>query len=138
MHGLFGRGKRGDEGAFLSLEQTQADARDMSIALRTKHLEDKLIPCRWDLQPVYTMLDTGIWDDPCRKRLEDFLAHPSALDGLTLMLFGHNFGTDKATIEKMCSYEIYIKQVSERLNSPSIKDAHQSVQEALRKAQLNL
>jgi hypothetical protein len=133
MHGLFGR-RRQEAEAFLTSEQTEACARDMSIALRPKHLAGELIPCRWELQPVYTMLETGIWDDPCRKQLDEVVADDRALDGFTLMLFGGNFTTDQATVEKMCNYDTYIKRVSERLASPTINEANQSVRDALRKA----
>lgn len=34
------------------------------------------------------MLDTAIWDNPCRKVLDDELAEDRALDAFTLMLFG--------------------------------------------------
>lgn len=134
IHGLFGRQRKGDKAEFLTSEQTEACARAMSIALRSKHLSGQLIPCRWELYPVYTMLDAGIWDDPCREQLDEVLADDRALDGFTLMLFGGNSMTDKATVEKMCSYDAYIKRVSERLASPTINEANQSVRDALRKA----
>jgi hypothetical protein len=138
MHGLFGNGKKGDEGAFLTPEQTEAIVLEMCIELRPKQLSGELIPCRWDLRPVFTMIETGIWDDPCSKQLDEVLADNRALDGFTLMLFGDNFGTGKATVAKMCSYDAYIKRVAERLTSPSFNEAHISVQEALRKAESRL
>jgi len=134
VHGLFGREKRRDEGAFLTLDQTEAYARDMSSALRLKHLAGELIPCRWELQPVYTMLDTGIWDDPCRKQLDEALADDRAVDGFTLMLYGSHFSTGKAVVEKMCSYDTYIERVRACLASPTINEVDQSVQVALRMA----
>lgn len=134
MHGLFGREKRRDEGAFLTQGQTEANALEMCKALRPKHLLGELIPCRWELQPVYIMLDTGIWDDQCRKQLDEVLAEDRALDGFTLMLYGSFFTTDKASVEKMCSYDAYIQRISNRLASPTINEVDQSVREALRKA----
>jgi len=44
VHGLFRREKRGDEAAFLTSEQTEACAREMSIALQPRHLAGELIP----------------------------------------------------------------------------------------------
>ena len=134
MYGLFGRDKREDEGAFLTSKQTEACAHEMSSTLRLQHLDGRLIPCRWDLEPVYTMVDIGVWDESCRARLEHILAHDSALDGFTLMLFGPTFRTSSATIEKMCSYEIYIRQVTQRRASPSFNEADPSVQLALKLA----
>jgi hypothetical protein len=106
----------------------------MSIALRSKHLLGELIPCRWELNPVYTMLEAGIWDDPCREQLDEVLADDRALDGFTLMLFGGDSTTDKAMVEKMCSYEKYIERIRARLSSPSISEVDQSVLDALRRS----
>jgi hypothetical protein len=134
IYGLFGSSKGRTEGAFLTLEQTEAVARDMSSALLTKHLRGLLIPCRWELGPVYTMLATGTWGGPCRKQLDDALADDRALDGFTLMLYGAFFTTGRETVEKMCTYDAYIQRVIQRLASPTINDAHQSVRDALEKA----
>jgi hypothetical protein len=134
VHGLFGNEKRGDEAAFLTSEETETCAREMSITLQEKHLAGELIPCRWELNPVYTMLEMGIWGDPCRKQLNEVLADDRALDGFTLMLYGGTITTEKATVGKMCSYDAYIKRVTERLQLPTIKTADPSVREALRKA----
>jgi len=134
VYGLFGREKRQHEGAFLTLDETEVCARDMSSALRSKHLAGELIPCRWDLQPVYTMIDTGIWDEPCRKQLDEALADDRALDGFTLMLYGRHFSTDRALVGKMCSYDNYIERIHARLASPSINKVDESVQIALKRA----
>ncbi len=63
----------------------------MSVALRPLHLAGKLIPCRWDLRPVYTMVDMDIWDEPCRAKVDEAIHDGLAVDGLTLMLFGGIF-----------------------------------------------
>jgi len=68
------------------------------------------------------MVEMGIWGDPCRKQLNEVLADDRALDGFTLMLYGGTITTDKATVGKMCSYNAYIKRVSERLESPTINE----------------
>jgi len=132
VYGLFGREKRGGEEWFLSAEQTEALAVDMAQAWRVLHLSGRLVPCHWDLQTVYTMLDTGVWDDPCRKALDDVLLNDRALDGFTLMLFGGPFSTDQSTITKMCNYESYLERARRRLNSESA--IHESVRVALHKA----
>lgn len=132
LHGLFGRQKRSENASILNAEQTEALANDMSHGWRTQHLSGKLIPCRWDLMPVYTMLDTGVWDDLCRVTLDEQIATDAGLDAFTLMLYGAHFTTDQATVERMCSYESYIQRVRERLDA---KDADETVRVALRKAQ---
>jgi len=135
MYGLYGNEKRPEETAFLNAEQTNALAREMSLALKSKHLMGQLIPCRWDLQPVYIMIDMGIWDDTCRARLDSAIADDRGIDGFTLMLFGSFFATGRETINKMCSsYDSYIKRVEARLESPNISEAHESVRLALKKA----
>ena len=94
-------------------------------------MSEKLIPCRWDLMPVYTMLDTGIWDDPCRKALDEVLKDDRALDAFTLMLYGGANTVGKESVEKMCSYDEYIRRVEARLASTNL---HETVRIALGKA----
>jgi hypothetical protein len=130
VYGLYGKEKRGGDAWFLNAEQTEALARDMANTWRPEHLSGKLIPCRWDLQPVYTMIDTGIWDDLCRKILNETLAEVRAIDGFTLMLFGGAFTTDKSTIAAMCDYDSYIKRVQERLDSTKSTELDETVRVA--------
>jgi hypothetical protein len=77
------------------------------------------------------MLDTGIWDDPCRKALDQELTNDRALDAFTLMLFGGNYTNGRETVEKMCSYEPYVARVEVRLASD---DLHETVRTAMEKA----
>ncbi len=135
MYGLFGREKQSETGAFLTREQVEAGARAMSVALRPSHISGTLIPCRWDLSPVYMMIDTGIWDDECRDKLDIVLADDRALDGFTLYLYGAHYSTGDETISKMCSLETYKTRVRARLASPTISNAHESVVVALQKAE---
>jgi KAP-like P-loop domain-containing protein len=134
-HGLFGNNQQQPGGAFLNRDQTEAIALDMSKSFRPLHVAGKLIPCRWDLQPVYTMIDTGIWDDQCRTKLDEAIANERALDSFTLMLYGSNFTTDVEIVKKLCVYDSYIARVQIRLASPDIGQAHESVRVALGKAQ---
>lgn len=131
LHGQFGRDRRADNALILTAGETDVVAKDMSHGWRSQHLSGKLIPCRWDLSPVYTMLDTGIWDDPCRKALDQELTNDRALDAFTLMLFGGNYTNGKETVEKMCSYDLYIARVETRLGSA---DLHETVRVAMQKA----
>jgi energy-coupling factor transporter ATP-binding protein EcfA2 len=134
IHGLFGQEKRGGSAWFLDVEQTKALAFEMAQNWRVEQLSGKLIPCRWDLQPVYTMIDTGVWDDSCRTVLDDALADNRALDGFTLMLFGGAFTNAQSTIAKMCNYDAYIAHVRTRLESAKSAELHETVRVALEKA----
>lgn len=134
LFGLFGQRKQGNKEGFLDAKQTEVLAREMAISWRAEHLSGELIPCRWDLQPVYTMIDTQVWDEKCRQALEDVLSDDRAFDGFSLMLYGSHFSTDSSTVEKMCSYERYIKRVKSRLASATASELHETVRTALQKA----
>jgi hypothetical protein len=131
LHGLFGRDRRSNNALILTDQQTKAAVKDMSHACRTLHMSGQLIPCRWDLSPIYMMLDTGIWDNPCREALDRDLADDRAVDAFTLMLFGGNYTNGRETVEKMCSYDHYIARVDARLTA---RDLHETVRVAMEKA----
>jgi KAP family P-loop domain len=130
-HGLFGRELRSENAPILDAEQTKAVAVDLSHKWRGLHLSGKLIPCRWDLMPLYTMLDTGLWDEPCLKALDAVLVDDRALDAFTLMLYGGVYTADRGSVEKMCTYEEYVCRVEVRLASTNL---HETVRTALMKA----
>jgi len=130
-YGLFGRDRRPDNASILTDKDSESIAKDMSHGWRTQHLCRRLIPCRWDLSPIYTMLDTGIWDDPCRKMLDDELADDRALDAFTLILLGGNYTNERETVEQICSYTPYIARIEARLASG---DLHETVRVAMDKA----
>jgi hypothetical protein len=130
-HGLFGRELRSESAPILDAEQTKAVAVDLSRRWRSVHLSGKLIPCRWDLMPVFTMLDTDLWDEPCRKALDEVLTDDHALDAFTLMLYGGAYTVDRSSVEKMCTYEEYVRRIEVRLASTNL---HETVRAALAKA----
>jgi len=134
VFGLYENKKRDGNDWFLNNEQTKAVSLEMSHQWRSLHLSGQLIPCRWDLQPVYAMTETGIWDDPCRQALDSTLLSDQALDGFTLMLFGADFGTDRVTIAKMCNYEAYIEHVKKRMKLEGSGEIHETVRLALHRA----
>lgn len=133
-HSLFGQKNQGDKPLFLTAEQTRALAIDFSQEMRTKQLSANFIPCRYDLQPVYTMVDTGQWDDKCKDVLKADLANGPALDGFALMLYGGNYSTDRTTVEKIIPYDFYLEKVKERIASADFPKLHESVQVALKKS----
>jgi hypothetical protein len=130
--GLFGNEKRQGETLFLTLQQTEALVRDLAVAWRSGHLSGQLIQCRWDLQPVFTMVDMGIWDKPCQSALDKELENDAAVDGLTLLLYGGGYAVSRDTVGKICSLDNYIERAQKRLNSHD--DIHDSVKVALQKA----
>jgi hypothetical protein len=130
-YGLFGKQEQPSYAKFLSSTEVESVARAMSEKWRAQHVAGKLISCRWDLMPLYTMIDIGLWDEECRKLLVDALAEDRVVDGLTLIMYGGGYTTERETVEKICSYDKYIRRVGERLKAPSL---HESVQVALQKA----
>jgi energy-coupling factor transporter ATP-binding protein EcfA2 len=131
-HSLLGHREQSSEKWFLDVEQTRAMAAELTTAWRSLHLSNKLIPCRWDLQPVYTMLDTGMWDEPCRARLNEALIDDVALDGLTLMLYGGPYTVGRDTVGKICELELYVERAKARLGAGQRLDS--SVRVAFEKA----
>ena len=134
-HNLFGN--RSDQGRstdkwFLDASQTEAMTCELAATWRSQHLSAKLIPCRWDLQPVYTMVDMNVWDEPCRNLLDELLDDNNALDGFTLMLYGGPYSTGRDTVGKMCDLSRYLERAKARLQPDT--DIDPSVRTALQKA----
>ncbi|MBN9546302.1 MAG: AAA family ATPase [Alphaproteobacteria bacterium] len=135
QHHLFNQSGSDSNATFLSKDQTEALAIVFSQEMRTNHLSHRLIPCRYDLQPVYTMVDTGQWDTVCQQVLTEDIESDAALDSLTLMLFGAEYTTAKFTLNKIIPYETYNARVKERIQSASFSELHETVKRALLKAE---
>jgi hypothetical protein len=133
-HGLFGNENRGGERWFFAADFAEKLAYEMALGWRSDHMSERLIPCRWDIQPIYTMIDTGVWDDECRRVVDEMLTDDRALDGLTLMLFGGVYATSVSTLRRICDYESYIRRVRSRLESETISQTHKTARVALEKA----
>ena len=137
-HGLFERDERGSEGAFLDKERTQEIAISLSRRWRERHLaEPRWLGTLWDLQPVFTMLSTDYWDDPCRQRVGDFLEDDGATEALTLMMFGAVYSTETHTVARIVDLERYVSRLHELIDDSS--DLHETVRVSIGKAleQLN-
>jgi len=130
--GLYGHKQESSGRLFLNSSQVEAMATHLAAAWRSQHLSGKLIPCRWDLQPVFTMIDMNIWDEPCRKIVDEYLESDHALDGLTLLLYGGTYAVSRETIEKICTLNKFLEKATSRLNSGA--EIHPTVRVALRKA----
>jgi hypothetical protein len=135
--GLFGNEARGGEDWFLEPTKVETLATEIARNRYEEHLSGKLIPCHWNLDSVYIMLDTGTWDNACKDSLYSALADDRAIDGFTLMLFGANYAAGSSTIEKICGYDRYIERVKKRLDSTNQVALDESVQIALKKALQN-
>lgn len=130
--GLYGNRSESTNKWFLNSTQTETVARELATKWRTEQLSGKLVSCRWDLQPVDTMVDMGIWDTPCRSGLDQSLSEQRALDGFTLMLYGGAYVTGRETLGKMCDLEKYLERVKSRLESTT--SIEPTVRVALKKA----
>lgn len=133
VYGLFGRRRSGSRAWFLTEEQTRGVAEEMSQRWRSLHLSGHLIPCRWDLQAVYTMIDTNSWDDECRAMLNACLAEDRAVDGLALLLNGGPYSTDASTVDAICSRDLLLRRANERISSTGAQAPHETALVALRK-----
>lgn len=131
-HGLFGWRKQGDDKSpFLTISETENLIRSQAATFRDKHLTEDWLATLWVLSSVYNMVDAGMWDEKCRKRLDELLEKPEALDGFSLLLYGGAFIRDQKDLEKIMDKELYLRRVRERLTSNNI-DA--SVRTAFQKA----
>jgi hypothetical protein len=131
-HKLFGH-SGGAEKSFLDYSQTTAMVRELTTTWRTQHLAGDLIPCRWDLQPVYTIVDADLWDDHCRKLLDEMLAEDDkVLDAFALMLYGGPYSTDRDMVGKICNLEKFLQRANSRLSTSAPLEATARV--ALQKA----
>jgi len=122
-YGLFGH-TRSDRQVFLEAEEAEAIARDVSEKHRQQHLEGRFLWSLWDSIPVFTMLDTGEWDNACRIRVKEFLTDPKAVDALTLLFYGEGYGTGRETISKLVDLDEYLGLVDQRRGA---SDMHESV-----------
>lgn len=130
-YGLFGHQASGHPIIFLDGTETEEVARATALKHRDQHLNGRFLWTLWDFNPVYTMVDTGIWDNACRDRLKEFIADPQAMDALTLMFFGAHYTTGRDFISKLTDLNEYLALVDQRL---AAGDLHETVRLALEKA----
>lgn len=130
-HGLFGYTSSDRGRVFLERGEAEQIARDTAAKYRDQHLTGRFLWTLWELDPVYTMIDTDAWDDACRERLSGFFQDPRAVDALTLMFFGRHYTTGRGTISKFVDLETYFAAVERRLADEGM---HESVRLALKKA----
>jgi len=77
----------------------------------------------------------GDWDEPCRTALlEQLTIDSEALDNLTMMLFGPDYSTDKATVALIVDLQRYVTRIEARLSESGDRAATETVAIALRKA----
>src|SRR5208283_1797232 len=73
-----------------------------------------------------------IYQSPGATRMVWKFQPPSGKDSQKRSATRHK--NPQSRVEKMCSYDAYIKRVTQRLASPTIDHADQSIQKALKKA----
>jgi energy-coupling factor transporter ATP-binding protein EcfA2 len=130
-HALFGCKRSDGAGVFLDGPEAEAIARKLAAQHRAQHLDGRFLWSLWQLNPVYTMINAGVWDEACCARLTAFLTDPKAVDALTLMFFGNGYTTSRETIAKFLDLDNYLRLVDERLEAA---DFDGSVRLALQKA----
>ena len=132
-HGLLGV-QRSEGAVFFNASDTEQLARSLSAKYRSAHLAGDWLVTLWHLNPVYTMLDTGNWDDDCRAKLLSMIEDDGALIGVTLLLYGHGYSTDGPIVAKLLDGERYRTRVQEFLNSGKAEALHETAQYALKRA----
>jgi hypothetical protein len=130
-HGLFGHNRSDRDHIFLEPSEAEAIAVEVATKHREQHLSGRFLWGLWEWNSVYTMLDTGAWDEQCRSRLTEFLVDTRAVDALSLMLFGSAFFTGRQTVSRMVDLDYYLERIDHRLNEA---DLEPSVRVALEKA----
>jgi hypothetical protein len=130
-YGLFGHSPHTESVVLSHADETEQIARATALKHRDQHLNGRFLWTLWDFNPVYTMVDTEIWDDACRDRLKEFLADPRAVDTVTLMFYGAHYMTGRDFISKFTDLDQYLALVDQRL---ATSDLHESVRLALEKA----
>ena len=122
--------QQSDRDVFLEGPEAETIVRKISEEHRKQHLARRFLWSLWQPIPLFTMVDTGVWDDACRTRLKEFLGDAKAVDALTLMLFGGGY-TQREEVAKILDLDEYLRLVERRLGAT---DMHQSVRAALEKA----
>lgn len=130
-YGLFGCNRSDRTGVFLDGPEAEAIARQLAAQHRDQHLAGRFLWSLWQFNPVYTMINAGIWDDACRARLTAFVIDPKAVDALTLMFFGAYITTSREMIAKFLDVDTYLGLVDQRLGAT---DLDESVRSAMEKA----
>ena len=131
VHEIYGRKRHDLDVWFLTAKETESFARERAERWRVEHLQGRLIPCRWDAQPIFMMIDMELWDDACRESLDGLLDDDRAIDGFTLMLFGGVYSVGASTMRQICNYQKYVERAKGRLNAGH--GMHETVRVALKK-----
>ena len=135
VYGLFGREHRGGERWFLTKEDTEQISQEQAVIWRADLLQTRLLDLSWDAFPIFVMNAVGAWDEGCRILLANQLSSGAdAIDNLTLMLFGPDYSTDKATVAMIVDLKYYIKSVKARLSQTDANAPDETTRIALRRA----
>jgi hypothetical protein len=131
-HGVFGREHRPTYQWFLDGDQTKTETLEIGRAWRELHIKGQLLPRTWDLFPVFVMQGAGLWDEECRAKLtSEISGSDRAVDGMTLMLFGPDYSTDKETVQRFLDIPVYVGRLHERVGQSGL---HETVLVAVQRA----
>lgn len=135
QYGLFGRQARGTS-KFTALSEcaTEGLMRQAADRFRRRHLGGGLLPALWTLHAVYLTVDVGLWDEECRAQTTLLATVQESLDGLTVLLFGGRYTTDRGSLDKLMNAEEYLRRSRERLNELDANLEDPSLVAAYRKA----
>lgn len=126
-YGIFNSRDDGEEGAWLSKEETTELAHTLSKRWKAAHLKGALLPKIWDLHGPYAMVQMGQWDSACRAKFTEALGDRQLFDSIALMMFGGIFATGRSAITKLCDLPTFEGTVEERLKadklSPELRGA---------------
>jgi hypothetical protein len=131
-YGTYGSRRSHSGQNILSEDATEKLATRLSKGYRELHLADKWLAGLWDLGPVFTMIDTGAWDDECRTRVTSLLAEDGAVDTLALLMFGHIYSTNLNVVRQILEVAPFARKIQERLKEEP--ELHPSVKHALTRA----
>lgn len=133
-HGLFGRSKSERTVQFMSASETEELSSHMGDEFRNHHLFSNWLVSLKDPQPLFIILDVGVWDGVCESRLIEVLQEDKVFDAFMLLLFGGSYMVTRDFIGRLIDIEKYVERLQARLASPSLDSAHPTVQAALNKA----
>lgn len=129
-HGVFDLRERGGE-TWYTKDETIWWCERLSVRWKQRFLQENLFKLTWDLHWAYAILQSGNWDEACRKRATELIQRDETFDNLILMMFGGSNVVGRSTIAELCDPIVFWSMVDERLESNVLAPV---VRQALEKA----
>ena len=135
QHGLFDLKQIERKGAFLDRADTERFALARSDEHKSGHLHGDWLARQWHLNPVYTMLGTGLWDSQCRDKLLSLMEEDdAALIGVTVLLYGSVLTAALDQVEALVDREKYCDRIRSYRESVGEENLTDFVRNALNRA----